>query len=107
MPTSRLIAIGDVHGCFHALDAVLNSIDPAREDRLVFLGDIIDQGRESRDVLERIIALRRQCRVVLIQGNHSSTSASRCASIPCAAVFALSSDRLGSITFSLNYRSHQ
>jgi serine/threonine protein phosphatase 1 len=70
MPTSRLIAIGDVHGCFHALDTVLNAIDPTKGDQFVFLGDIIDQGRESRDVLQRIIALKQQCEVVLIQGNH-------------------------------------
>jgi serine/threonine protein phosphatase 1 len=70
MGAERLIAIGDVHGCFHALEAVLESIDPALDDRIVFLGDMIDQGRETREVLERIIALRDECRVVLIQGNH-------------------------------------
>jgi serine/threonine protein phosphatase 1 len=70
MPTSRLIAIGDVHGCVLALDTVLEAIEPAPGDRLIFLGDMIDQGRESRDVLERIIALRKRCDVVLIQGNH-------------------------------------
>jgi serine/threonine protein phosphatase 1 len=70
MGPSRLIAIGDVHGCAHALDAVLNAIDPASDDQFIFLGDMIDQGKESREVLERIIALRRQCNVVLIQGNH-------------------------------------
>ena len=70
MDTGRLIAIGDVHGCFHALEAVLNLIDPTEGDRLVFLGDMIDQGRESREVLECILALKRRCGVVLIQGNH-------------------------------------
>jgi serine/threonine protein phosphatase 1 len=70
MGPSRLIAIGDVHGCIQALEVVLESIAPTSDDRLVFLGDMIDQGRESREVLERIIALRRQCEVVLIQGNH-------------------------------------
>jgi serine/threonine protein phosphatase 1 len=70
MSTGRLIAIGDVHGCGLALDAVLNSIDPKSGDCIVFLGDVVDQGKESRDVLERIIALKKQCQVVLIQGNH-------------------------------------
>jgi serine/threonine protein phosphatase 1 len=70
MSTGRLIAIGDVHGCGLALDAVLNSIDPKSDDCIVFLGDVVDQGKESRDVLERIIALKKQCHVVLIQGNH-------------------------------------
>ena len=70
METSRLIAIGDIHGCFYALDAVLKAIEPKSADRIVFLGDMIDQGKESREVLERIIALRQECNVVLIQGNH-------------------------------------
>lgn len=67
---SRLIAIGDVHGCGHALDALVAEIAPARGDTLVFLGDLIDQGRDSRAVLERIFDLERQCQVVLIEGNH-------------------------------------
>ena len=70
MDSGRLIAIGDVHGCVHALDTVLEAIEPAADDRLVFLGDLIDQGKESREVLERIIELERKCEVVLIRGNH-------------------------------------
>jgi serine/threonine protein phosphatase 1 len=70
MSTNRLIAIGDVHGCFHALDAVLNAIEPTPDDRIVFLGDMVDSGKETREVLERIIALKKECDVVLIQGNH-------------------------------------
>jgi serine/threonine protein phosphatase 1 len=66
----RLIAIGDVHGCVHALDAVLEAILPRRDDTLVFLGDLVDQGRDTRDVLERVIALPASCNVVLIEGNH-------------------------------------
>ena len=41
MTPGRLIAIGDVHGCVHALDAVLESIGPTSDDRIVFLGDLI------------------------------------------------------------------
>ncbi len=70
MGSSRLIAIGDVHGCFHALDVVLHSIAPTRDDRIVFLGDLVDSGKETREVLDRIIALERECHVVLIKGNH-------------------------------------
>ncbi len=69
-PEGRLIAIGDVHGCVHALDAVLEGIRPTHADHLVFLGDVIDQGRDTRDVLERLITLRSMCQLTLIQGNH-------------------------------------
>lgn len=48
----RLIAIGDVHGRVHALDALLESIVPTANDTLVFLGDLIDQARDSATVIE-------------------------------------------------------
>lgn len=66
----RLIAIGDVHGCVHALEALLESIVPTADDTLVFLGDLIDQGRDSAAVIEQILKLQKVCKVVLIQGNH-------------------------------------
>jgi serine/threonine protein phosphatase 1 len=67
---ARLIAIGDVHGCVHALDALLDAIAPASSDQLVFLGDLIDQGADTCEVLDRLIELQQRCSVVLIQGNH-------------------------------------
>ena len=66
----RLIAIGDVHGCVHALEALLESIVPTPVDTLVFLGDLVDQGRDSAAVIEHVIRLQKVCKVVLIQGNH-------------------------------------
>ncbi len=69
-PSGRLIAIGDVHGCIHALDTVIDAIAPTSQDRIVFLGDLVDNGRNSREVLEKIAELQGICEVVLIQGNH-------------------------------------
>ena len=66
----RLIAIGDIHGCVHALDTLLDAIEPAPEDEFVFLGDLIDQGRDSCQVLDRLLELKSRSRVVIIQGNH-------------------------------------
>ncbi len=70
MPAGRLIAIGDVHGCIHGLETVLEAIAPQPNDELVFLGDLIDQGANSREVLDRLLHLQHECRVVLIEGNH-------------------------------------
>lgn len=66
----RTIALGDVHGCIHALDAVLDEIEVQPEDQLVFLGDLIDYGHESAAVLDRVLELQQQCRVIVVQGNH-------------------------------------
>jgi serine/threonine protein phosphatase 1 len=67
---ARLIAIGDVHGCVHALEAIVAAVDPPPADQLVFLGDLIDQGRESCEVLDLLLALQQRTQVVLIEGNH-------------------------------------
>ena len=39
MNTSRTIAIGDIHGCSTALDALIGAIRPRPEDTIVTLGD--------------------------------------------------------------------
>jgi serine/threonine protein phosphatase 1 len=70
MNDGRLIAIGDVHGCVHGLEALLNEINPQPADQVVFLGDVIDQGANSREVLDELISLQQRCQLVVIRGNH-------------------------------------
>jgi serine/threonine protein phosphatase 1 len=67
---SRTLAIGDIHGCLAALDALLGAVGPRPEDTIVTLGDYVDRGSDSRGVLERLIELRRRCRLVPLLGNH-------------------------------------
>lgn len=67
---ARLIAIGDIHGCLPALEAVLGALQPAADDTVVTLGDYVDRGPDSRGVLERLIDLTGRCRVVPLLGNH-------------------------------------
>lgn len=66
----RTFAIGDIHGCSTLLDELLEVIRPTPEDRLVFLGDYVDRGPNSRGVLDRLITLRDNPRVVFLRGNH-------------------------------------
>lgn len=68
--SGRLIAIGDIHGCLPALETVLAAIEPRPPDTLVLLGDYVDRGPQSREVIERVLALERQCQVVPLLGNH-------------------------------------
>ena len=67
---SRVITIGDIHGCAHALDAILDAIRPTPTDLIISLGDFIDTGRESREVIERLLELRDECEFVSVMGNH-------------------------------------
>jgi serine/threonine protein phosphatase 1 len=66
----RTIAIGDVHGCAQALEALLAILQPYPDDLIVTLGDYINRGTDSRGVLDRLIELERRCRLVPILGNH-------------------------------------
>lgn len=67
---SRVIAIGDTHGCVGALDAILAELRPERNDLVVTLGDYIDRGPDSRGVIERLLALREETELMPILGNH-------------------------------------
>ena len=66
----RRFAIGDIHGCAKALRSVIEAIDPQREDELVFLGDYVDRGPDSRDAIDQIIDLQTRTQVVALRGNH-------------------------------------
>jgi serine/threonine protein phosphatase 1 len=65
-----VIAIGDIHGCAAALRAIVQVISLQPDDTLVTLGDCVDRGPESRQVLEELLSLRERCRLVPLLGNH-------------------------------------
>jgi serine/threonine protein phosphatase 1 len=67
-----LYAVGDIHGELSKLDALLEKLPLEREDRLVFLGDYVDRGPDSRGVVDRLIALRKVQSCVFLLGNHES-----------------------------------
>lgn len=69
----RTIAIGDVHGCLSALQDLLELVSPQPEDTVVFLGDYVDRGPDSRGVIDEILELRRRTNVVTLLGNHDAT----------------------------------
>ncbi len=68
----RTFVIGDIHGCHQALVGLLAEIDPdPAADTIVFLGDYIDRGPDSREVLDEILALQERFpRLIPLMGNH-------------------------------------
>lgn len=68
------MAIGDIHGEADLLDRILEHIEPELTDRdtVVFLGDTIDRGPDSKACVDRILRFRIECRarVVALLGNH-------------------------------------
>ncbi len=66
----RTIAIGDIHGCAKALQGMLDAIAPTAKDQLIFLGDYVDRGPDSKWVIQRLIELSDCCQTVFLLGNH-------------------------------------
>jgi serine/threonine protein phosphatase 1 len=66
----RLFAIGDIHGCSRAFDALLEAVQLRPGDRLVTLGDYVDRGPDSRGVLDRLLALDETGWLIALRGNH-------------------------------------
>ena len=68
------IAIGDIHGNLPALKDLLAQLGPevTAGDAVVFLGDYIDRGPDSRGCVDAILAFRDECpaEVVCLRGNH-------------------------------------
>src|SRR5262249_46091587 len=73
----RLYAVGDIHGRLDLLDKMLEIIEqdgasrePARTV-LVFLGDYVDRGNDSKGVINRLTSgLPEQACTVFLKGNH-------------------------------------
>jgi len=76
-PGYRAYAVGDVHGRLDLLEELLAKIHadlqhhPSRKTLLVFVGDLIDRGPKSAQVIERLRTYKRQgIRPVFLLGNH-------------------------------------
>jgi len=76
-PGYRAYVVGDVHGRLDLLEELLARIHselqrrPAERTLLVFVGDLIDRGPSSADVIERLRTYRRDgIQPVFILGNH-------------------------------------
>jgi len=67
---STTCVIGDIHGCHASLTRLLEKV-LHRADTLVFLGDYVDRGPHSREVIATILSLcTTHPRVVPLMGNH-------------------------------------
>ena len=73
VPAGLTYAIGDVHGRLDLLHAALDAIarhGRGRPTRLVFLGDYVDRGPDSRGVVNLLMHLQRQANAICLKGNH-------------------------------------
>lgn len=70
--SGRLFAVGDVHGCVDELDRLIGALRLRQDDTVVFIGDYIDRGPDSRGVIDLLGTLASQAaaRTVFLRGNH-------------------------------------
>lgn len=67
----NIYLISDVHGCQKTLQELLNKIALSKEDQLYFLGDYINKGPRSKQVIDDIIKLKKQnYKITTLLGNH-------------------------------------
>ncbi len=64
--TQRQIVIGDVHGHYDTLITLLEKVAPSKEDQVYFLGDLIDRGPKSAQVVDFVMNSGYPC----LLGNH-------------------------------------
>ena len=72
----RVYAVGDIHGRADLLDQALNRIDadldknPIFHSLEVFLGDYVDRGPNSRQVIDRLLTRGASRKTIFLKGNH-------------------------------------
>lgn len=68
----RVYIVGDIHGCFHELEVLVSGLPLTSADRLIFLGDYIDRGPASKEVIEFLLGVKAAgpCQVTFLKGNH-------------------------------------
>ena len=85
-----IYAVGDIHGELDLLDQLVSKIrDDARRDRgsphkLIFVGDYIDRGSSSRQVLDRVMAGFDGFKTICLRGNHEQAMYEACSQHDCS-----------------------
>jgi serine/threonine protein phosphatase 1 len=64
----NIYIISDVHGCYKTLLALIEQFPDKEKSKIVFVGDVIDRGKNSYEVVELIINNKYDC----VRGNHES-----------------------------------
>lgn len=78
--STRSFVIGDVHGCAHTLHRLLFKVlQVRRPDRIYLLGDLIDRGPRSKEVLDTLMRLRSAgYSITSVRGNHEEMLLNAC-----------------------------
>lgn len=67
-----MFVVGDIHGCAEELKELLARLPLTPESQIVFLGDYIDRGPNSKAVIDIILNLQQTHSVITLLGNHEA-----------------------------------
>ncbi len=64
--------VGDIHGCLEELTRLLDALPLKPEDELIFLGDYVDRGPDSKEVVSYLLELQNSANqeMIFLKGNH-------------------------------------
>jgi serine/threonine protein phosphatase 1 len=62
----NIYIISDVHGCYKTLLALIDKLPNKKDSKIVFVGDLVDRGANSYDVIKFVMDYNYDC----VLGNH-------------------------------------
>lgn len=68
--SERFVVVGDIHGCYRSLEAMLKKLEPFSSSTFIFLGDYIDRGPDSKSVIDLLLDFQKHTTSVMLRGNH-------------------------------------
>jgi len=69
---NKIYAIGDIHGELGMVQRIIDRINVKKDDLIIFMGDYIDRGKYSFEVINFLLDLDKRFRCVFLKGNHES-----------------------------------
>lgn len=70
MKNNSIVAIGDIHGCVQSLKSLWNKLKPYEEALHIFIGDYIDRGSSSKEVVDFLLEVKNERECIFLRGNH-------------------------------------
>lgn len=67
-----LYAIGDIHGMRSSLERLLEKLELAPDDRLIFIGDYVDRGPDPKGTVDLLIRIAQERECIFLLGNHEA-----------------------------------
>jgi serine/threonine protein phosphatase 1 len=64
---ATIYVVGDVHGCRGTLERLLSELDPADDELVVFVGDLVRKGPDSKGVVDLV---REHDNLLSVRGNN-------------------------------------